>query len=200
MGRLLVAGIPVCIRTYESNEDFDRSKLQKLYKKLSKCVSLDLYNHIEDANENTFYLKNITKEEIYKALQEFTKVTGFNTNFLLSDEFDDFKKCLTDNTKIKLIYNYEESPNNFVNGILTDDDFYYLETDSRATWLYYDCDLIHTYGFDSVAIEYIPIWSSFDKVLFEDETWVLALLNSFKIKNFENYSDLTKSILFFVTE
>ncbi len=200
MGRYLAGGIPAYIYINGKNENFDKSKLKKLHQKLSEYISLNLYEHKKTDGGDIFFLKNISKKEIYETLSEFKKVTKLKPSFFTLASSSNFENILSDNYKFKIVYNYENYGRS-CNGVLINDEFYNFDSGFyEETWLYKDCNLSSFFGYDvQMTIEYLPIWQNIDKINIENETVLLSLLNKFKIKNFSDCSDLTKSILFYIS-
>ncbi len=204
IGRYLAAGIPARIHIYCKSKNFDKSRLKKLYEKLSKYISMDLYSHKEYDTGDLFVLKDISKEEIYKTLCEFKKVTEQDyTLFPPDDEYSSLEEILSNDFKFKIVYGYEKYGKNGrkYNGYFVNENFrefdigFYTEL-----WLLRDCDLTGSFDYEvDIHIEYFDIWMDIDKIDSEDETTLLAILNKFKIKSFANCSELTKSILFYIS-
>ncbi len=200
MGRYLAAGIPANIRVYSEEEGFDKKRLKKLQRKLAKYVCLDIYDCLDLDNGYKYTLKKeaFTKENIYKALKEFEKVTDAPISFYsIYDE--NIKDMLSDKFKIEMVDDYEKYHSSY-GGFLINGEFSVFNKGCyEEDYLLWDCGLDNFGGYDAhISIDYIVIYVDDSKIDSEDESVLLSILNRFKIKNFQDCSPLARSILFYI--
>ena len=201
MGRNLAVGVPVKINVYLKDGDTDKSKLDTLKTTLNKYVKLDLYN-VKPYDDGLVYsLKpEIFNKEIYNTFREFYKLTNVNFLTYLIDDSNyagdyDFLNHLDSNQfKMELVYNYDKENNQ--SGILVNDSFNELDVGYYTEdWFSFEDNM----GNVEIHIHYAMIWFDVNKIVAEDETTLLWFLNKFKVSYFQDCSDLTKSILFYIT-
>ena len=200
MGRYLAAGIPATIYLYGKKENFQKTRLESLQKKLGQYISLDLYNLEETDNGYYYSLKpDIFNKNIHQTLIEFCKVADFELHAYFFDHDYDIRKINSDNCEIKLVYDYSKDGDT-QDGILVNDEFFKLDLVFQQYWLISNCGLDDYWSYDAgIIMKYIMIWFDFNKISSEDESNLLLALNKLKINSFKDCNDLTKSIMFYIT-
>ena len=199
MGRYLSCAVATSMVVKKKNDKhFEKEELNKLKESVRRIFDLNLYN-IEEGDNYLFFdiKKDIFNAHIHELCRELNKSFFLLQFALYNDEYLDENRP---NEEWPIILTETKEGNNYMLDL--GKNSYGNNTESK---------LLSLFGFAPLLRREFPNWRDYDftiqgttlfididKVIFEDETEFVCLLNWFKKDYFKN--KLSSSIVFHITD